>query len=134
MSKELLTTDQIKIIRDIVEIYFKVDLRRKTTKKPYPDARKIYSMLCHKHTVADLLSIGNEINRSHSSVISHIDSGSGLLVSDRDFAINFNRIDAKIPKFKTNISKISTRRLQHRLGVIKAEMDEINKELSERMK
>src|SRR5690554_2643149 len=134
MSKELLTTDQVKNIREIVEKHLKVDLSERLRDRHTADARKIYSMLCRKHTIATMEVIANEIDRHYSSVVAHLRTGNGLLSTAVDFSINYNRLDAKIPKFNSGLSKVPTEVLKQRQKAIRAELRKTEKELSERMK
>ena len=59
-------------IMKLVCEHYKVDtemLRSKSRKKVYAYPRNIYAYLCRKHSDETLESIGNSINRSHSTVV-----------------------------------------------------------------
>ena len=61
--------DDLIEIRAVVESAFDgINLQKKTTLKPNPDAVKIYSYIADKSTQLNRATIGAYINRSHSTI------------------------------------------------------------------
>jgi chromosomal replication initiation ATPase DnaA len=72
------------------------ELVGKWSKKPCPDARKIYSLIANKHTNYSLSVIGQGINRDHSSVIAQLKAGNDLLGWDKQFTKDYDLVVEKL--------------------------------------
>jgi len=58
-----------KLIKEIVEQHYKLDITTKTRKREYVEARAIYFYLTRQYTRMSLSSIGKTMDRDHSTVL-----------------------------------------------------------------
>jgi hypothetical protein len=118
------TINTEKVMRLVCE-YYKVDpemLRSKSRKKVYAYPRNIYAYLCRKYSDETLESIGNTINRSHSTVVYATELVEKKMKTDRSLkiswlcspnawmkpAINF-RVDGAHPSHRKILSPLRRR-------------------------
>lgn len=128
----MLIIEQVKIIREIIETHFNLDISKKSRKRELIDAKKIYSLMCRKHTSAIFKTIGEEINQDHSTSLYQVSSGQNLLEYDRDFRLKYDAIDVQIPLFDTKLHKTPLQSLQNRLKTISEEILKIKTEIERR--
>ena len=81
--------DDLIEIRAVVESAFDgINLQKKTTLKPNPDAVKIYAYIAVKYTKLNRATIGAYINRTHSTITVAIQKFHDLYEVDDQFRIS----------------------------------------------
>lgn len=59
----------LKIIKEVVEQHFKIDITTQTRKREIVEARALYFYLARRYTRVSLSSIGKSMGRDHSTVL-----------------------------------------------------------------
>ena len=79
--------DLIEIIAVVESAFNGVNLQKKTTLRPNPDAVKIYAYIAVKYTKLNRATIGAYINRTHSTITVAIQRFHDLYEVDNEFKI-----------------------------------------------
>jgi len=97
------------MIKEIVDNYFELNLKRNTRKRNYVEARAIFYKLCREFTKLSLEQIGQQVNRDHASVLHGIRSLNNWIEQDNRIKNNLRILRNKIRNFedeKDNIIKL----------------------------
>lgn len=93
-------TNTQRIIKGIVEDYYKLDITTPTRKRPYIEARAIYYKLLRDHTHYSLHAIGATMEKDHSTVLYFTRKAKDWLLYDKDFENDFLTLNNKLVKAK----------------------------------
>jgi len=93
-------TNTQRIIKGIVEDYYKLDITTNTRKRPYIEARAIYYKLLRDHTHYSLHAIGATMDRDHSTVLYFTRKAKDWILYDKDFENDFLTLNNKLVKAK----------------------------------
>ena len=116
--------DLIEIIAVVESAFNGVNLQKKTTLRPNPDAVKIYSYIADKSTQLNRRTIASYINRSHSSITIAIQRFHDLYEVDNEFKIVADYCIKKC----SNILNKETSTYKQRIDVV---FEKLNKEQQE---
>ena len=117
--------DDLIQIKAVVESAFEgVNLQNKTRYRPNPDAVKIYSYIADKSTQLNRATIGNCINRTHSSITIAIQRFHDLYEVDDEFKIVADHCIKKC----SNILNKETSTYKQKIDVV---FDKLSKEQQE---
>lgn len=93
-------TNTQRIIKGIVEDYYKIDITTNTRKRPYIEARAIYYKLLRDHTHYSLHAIGATMEKDHSTVLYFTRKAKDWILYDKDFENDFLTLNNKLVKAK----------------------------------
>ena len=88
------------MIKETVDNYFEVNLKRNTRKRNYVEARAIFYKLCREFTKMSLEQIGEQVNRDHSSVLHGIRCLNNWVEQDSRIKNNLRILRNKIRNFE----------------------------------
>lgn len=88
------------MIKEIVDNYFEINLKRNTRKRNYVEARAIFYKLCREFTKMSLEQIGEQVNRDHSSVLHGIRCLNNWVEQDNRIKNNLRILRNKIRNFE----------------------------------
>ena len=71
------------LIKDTIESYFNLKIKRQTRLREYVEARAFYYKFCRQYTRKSLQDIGESVGRNHASVINGINRLEGWLTYDK---------------------------------------------------
>lgn len=94
-----------KMINEVVNNYFELNIKRNTRKRPYVEARAIYFKLCRDFTRLSLEQIGNKVNRNHASVLHGIKTLNNWVGYDDRIKNNLRILTNKITNFINDSQK-----------------------------
>lgn len=80
-------------VADVLEIDV-IKLSEVINTRPYPDARKLYSLFVSNNTETTREVIGASINRNHSTITSQVKEGMNLYSYDKVFVKNYDKIES----------------------------------------
>lgn len=95
--KNKLTNAQ-KLIKELVEQYFNLDITKDTRVKEYIDARAIYYKLTKENTHDTLSSIGKSMGRDHATVLHFNRKMEHWLQVDKVLKHNYDEINTRLQK------------------------------------
>ena len=116
--------DLIEIIAVVESAFNGVNLQKKTTLRPNPDAVKIYAYIAVKYTKLNRATIGAYINRTHSTITVAIQRFHDLYKVDNEFKIVADYCIKKC----SNILNKETSTYKQRIDVV---FEKLNKEQQE---
>ena len=93
-------TNTQRIVKTLVEDYYKLDITTPTRKRPYIEARAIYYKLLRDHTHYSLHAIGATMEKDHSTVLYFTRKAKDWLLYDKDFENDFLTLNNKLVKAK----------------------------------
>ena len=93
-------TNTQRIVKGIVEDYYKLDITTNTRKRPYIEARAIYYKLLRDHTHYSLHAIGATMEKDHSTVLYFTRKAKDWLLYDKDFENDYLTLNNKLVKAK----------------------------------
>lgn len=103
------------IIKNVIEDYFKVKIKKQTRKKEYIEARAFYYKFCRQYTRGSLQSIGETVGKDHACVINGINRLEGWLTYDKRIIAYYNELEGllreKLEDFDDNFVFIKAREL-----------------------
>jgi len=88
------------MIKEIVDNYFELNLKRNTRKRQYVEARAIFYKLCREFTKLSLEEIGEQVNRYHASVLHGIRSLNNWIEYDNRIKNNLRILRNKVRNFE----------------------------------
>lgn len=88
------------MIKEIVDNYFELNLKRNTRKRQYVEARAIFYKLCREFTKLSLEEIGEQVNRDHASVLHGIRSLNNWVEYDNRIKSNLRILRNKVRNFE----------------------------------
>lgn len=88
------------MIKEIVDNYFELNLKRNTRKRNYVEARAIFYKLCREFTKLSLEQIGKQVDRDHASVLHGIRSLNNWIEQDNRIKNNLRILRNKIRNFE----------------------------------
>ena len=94
------------MIKEIVDNYFELNLKRNTRKRNYVEARAIFYKLCREFTKLSLEQIGQQVNRDHASVLHGIKSLNNWIEQDNRIKNNLRILRNKIRNFEDEKNNI----------------------------
>jgi hypothetical protein len=87
-----------KIVREIVEGYYKIDITDKTRRRPYVEARALYYKLLRDNTRLSMEQIGKGMNKDHSTVVYFIKQIDNWIEYDRGLRIDYEILNERLTK------------------------------------
>lgn len=93
-------TNTQRIVKEIVEDYYKLDITTQTRKRPYIEARAIYYKLLRDHTHYSLHAIGATMEKDHSTVLYFTRKAKDWLLYDKDFENDYLTLNNRLVKAK----------------------------------
>ena len=124
-------TNELEIIKNIVESTFEVDLSSKSRTRFLADKKKIYSRLAREKTFYSFQQIGDKIEKNHATIISHLTTSEMLLNYDKDFKRDYELCESKVPEFEA-MKPASKSALLIKLAYHKNMISKIKNELKKR--
>ena len=88
------------MIKEIVDNYFELNLKRNTRKRQYVEARAIFYKLCREFTKLSLEEIGKQVDRDHASVLHGIRSLNNWIEYDNRIKNNLRILRNKVRHFE----------------------------------
>jgi len=88
------------MIKEIVDNYFELDLKRNTRKRNYVEARAVFYKLCREFTKLSLEQIGQQVNKDHASVLHGIKSLNNWIEQDNRIKNNLRILRGKVRNFE----------------------------------
>ncbi len=88
------------MIKEIVDNYFELNLKRNTRKRNYVEARAIFYKLCREFTKLSLEQIGKQVDRDHASVLHGIKSLNNWVEQDNRIKNNLRILRGKVRNFE----------------------------------
>lgn len=123
-------TNTQRIIKGIVEDYYKLDITTPTRKRPYIEARAIYYKLLRDHTHYSLHAIGATMEKDHSTVLYFTRKAKDWLLYDKDFENDFLTLNNKLVKAK-ELNPDGFKRAETLEGFWEAQYSKLNKQYKE---
>jgi hypothetical protein len=137
-------TNTQKIVRQIVEDYYKLDISKVTRRRPYIEARAIYYKLLRDNTHYSLSVIGKTMGKDHATVLYFTRKAKDWLLFDKEFEQDFLALSKRFNKAKQlnpeAFSKSETlegfwegeyKELKVRYKYLQAQLKKLNPELAE---
>lgn len=87
-----------KLIRQVVEEYFNLQLIRETRRREYVEARAFYYKFCKIFCKLSLQAIGETLNKNHATVLNGLNRLDGWLTYDKRLQSYYNELDRNIRK------------------------------------
>tara|TARA_B100001939_G_C16847252_1_gene575753 strand:- start:354 stop:821 length:468 start_codon:yes stop_codon:yes gene_type:complete len=87
-----------KLIRQIVEEYFNLQLIRETRRREYVEARAFYYKFCKLFCKLSLQAIGESLGKNHATVLNGLNRLDGWLTYDKRLQSYYNELDRSIRK------------------------------------
>jgi hypothetical protein len=123
-------TNTQKIVRTLVEDYYKLDITINTRKRPYIEARAIYYKLLRDHTHYSLHAIGATMQKDHSTVLYFTRKAKDWLLYDKDFENDYLTLNNRLVKAK-ELNPDAFKRSQTLEGFWEGQYTKINEQLQE---
>lgn len=86
-------------VKIIVENYLGFRIDQKTRLRPIAEARFIYSSLCRKYLGCSLQTIGNAIDRDHSTILYGVRQAENLKSIDSVFETKYQNLNKLVKQF-----------------------------------
>ena len=93
-------TNTQRIVKEIVEDYYKLDITTQTRQRPYIEARAIYYKLLRDHTHYSLHAIGATMKKDHSTVLYFTRKAKDWILYDKDFENDYMTLNNRLVKAK----------------------------------
>jgi len=93
-------TNTKKIVRQIVEDYYKLDITKVTRRRPYIEARAVYYKLLRDNTHYSLNTIGKTMGKDHATVLYFTRKAKDWLLFDKEFEQDFLALSKRFNKAK----------------------------------
>jgi len=87
-----------KIVREIVEDYYKIDITNKTRRRLYVEARALYYKLLRENTRLSMEQIGKGMNKDHSTVVHFIKQINNWIQYERELRTDYEILNEKLTK------------------------------------
>jgi len=123
-------TNTQKIVKEIVEDYYNLDITINTRKRPYIEARAIYYKLLRDHTHYSLHAIGATMQKDHSTVLYFTRKAKDWLLYDKDFENDYLTLNNKLVKAK-ELNPDAFKRSETLEGFWEGQYTKINEQLQE---
>lgn len=81
-----------RLIKEIVDQYFKIDISEPTRKVGYVEARALYYKLCRKHSRLSLEVIGEYVGKDHATAINGIKKLEGWMEYDKRMQCHYSEL------------------------------------------
>jgi len=91
-------TNTQKIVREIVENYYKIDITDITRKRLYVEARALYYKLLRDNTRLSMEEIGKGMNKDHSTVVYFIKQVKDWIEYDRELRTDYEILNERLTK------------------------------------
>ena len=85
-----------KLIKEIVEDYYKLKIDTKTRQRKYVEARAIYYKLLRENSRMSLEAIGKTVNRDHATAIHSLKQIKDWLEYDKEIKRDYNTINSRL--------------------------------------
>lgn len=93
-------TNTQKIVREIVEDYYNLDITKVTRRRPYIEARAIYYKLLRDNTKYSLTAIGRTMSKDHATVLYFTRKAKDWIKYDKEFEQDFLALSERFNKAK----------------------------------
>lgn len=87
-----------KLVKEIVEDYYKLKIDSKTRQRKYVEARAVYYKLLRENSRMSLQAIGKTMNRDHATALHSIRKIKDWLEYDKQLRQDFNTINDRLQK------------------------------------
>ena len=84
-----------KIVTDVTSISL-IAMRNQSRKRSLVDAASLFSIISRKYTLETFESIGEYINKNHSTIVYHVSRAGDLLLYDKAFNLTLNKVENQI--------------------------------------
>jgi predicted nuclease with TOPRIM domain len=85
-----------KLVKEIVEDYYKLKIDTKTRQRKYVEARAIYYKLLRENSRMSLEAIGKTVNRDHATAIHSLKQIKDWLEYDKEIKRDYNTINSRL--------------------------------------
>lgn len=85
-----------KLVKEIVEDYYKLKIDSKTRQRKYVEARAVYYKLLRESSRMSLQAIGNTMNRDHATVLYSLRQIKDWLEYDNEMNRDYNTINNRL--------------------------------------
>jgi len=85
-----------KLVKEIVEDYYKLKIDSKTRQRKYVEARAIYYKLLRENSRMSLQAIGKTMNRDHATAIHSLRQIKDWLEYDKELKRDYNTINSRL--------------------------------------
>ena len=93
-------TNTQRIVREIVEDYYKLDITKVTRRRPYIEARAIYYKLLRDNTHYSLSAIGKTMEKDHATVLYFTRKAKDWIKFDKEFEQDYLALSERFNKAK----------------------------------
>ena len=85
-----------KLVKEIVEDYYKLKIDSKTRQRKYVEARAVYYKLLRENSRMSLQAIGKTMKRDHATVLHSLRQIKDWLEYDKEIKRDYNTINSKL--------------------------------------
>ena len=85
-----------KLVKEIVEDYYKLKIDSKTRQRKYVEARAVYYKLLRENSRMSLQAIGNTMKRDHATVLHSLRQIKDWLEYDKELKRDYNTINSTL--------------------------------------
>ncbi len=85
-----------KLVKEIVEDYYKLKIDSKTRQRKYIEARAVYYKLLRENSRMSLQAIGNTMKRDHATVLHSLRQIKDWLEYDKELKRDYNTINSRL--------------------------------------
>lgn len=85
-----------KLVKEIVEDYYKLKIDSKTRQRKYVEARAVYYKLLRENSRMSLQAIGNTMNKDHATVLHSLRQIKDWLEYDKQLKRDYNTINSRL--------------------------------------
>jgi hypothetical protein len=85
-----------KLVKEIVEDYYKLKIDSKTRQRKYVEARAVYYKLLRENSRMSLQAIGNTMKRDHATVLHSLRQIKDWLEYDKELKRDYNTINNRL--------------------------------------
>ena len=85
-----------KLVKEIVEDYYKLKIDSKTRQRKYVEARAVYYKLLRENSRMSLQAIGNTMNKDHATVLHSLRQIKDWLEYDKQLKRDYNTINSTL--------------------------------------
>jgi len=144
-------TNTQRIVREIIEDYYKLDITKVTRRRPYIEARAIYYKLLRDNTHYSLSAIGKTMDKDHATVLYFTRKAKDWIKFDKEFeqdylilSERFNRAKELNPEAFTKAQTLEgfwegqykildkkNKDIEIRYKYLQAQLKKVNPELAE---
>ena len=89
-------TNTQKLIKELVEDYYKIEITKNVRKRVYVEARAIYYKLLRDNTRCSLEEIGKTMNRDHSTVLHFLKQINNWIEYDKDLRRDYEILKERL--------------------------------------